>query len=294
MRFLFVDRILYSVPGERINGIKHITADDHYLSQDDNGRFYFPSSFVGETLGQLAAWNVMKSGNFTKRPVAGVAACATLYRPAYVGDTLLLESVIDSLDDVVVQYHSIARVGNEIIFTIDGALGPLLPMEDFINEDEVRRQYAELDRPGEWSNVSSMSLESLNLNPQRSATSFSFDAILSSDPGVRLSAVKKISRAASYFPDHFPNKPVLPMTVLLECQLNLAREFIKRAAFEKSYVARELRRIKMNEFVYPGDVVTCSLSVKSQDESALVLSFRNEVEGKRVCVMELLLVSDVS
>lgn len=289
MRFLFVDRILHSSLGERIEGIKHITSDDYYLSSDDDGRLYFTSSLVGETLGQLAAWNVMAFCDFTKRPVAGVVASARLHRPAYVGETLLLESIIDSVDDVVVQYHSIARVGDEVVFTVDGALGPLLPMDDFIDRDEVRQQFAQINRPGEWPLPLPQSAERVScLQPPK--TSFTFDAFLASEPGVHLSAVKRVNFAASYFPDHFPKKPVLPMTVLLECKLNLAREFMKRASFGSSaYHIREMRRIKMNEFVYPGEIITCFLTVKRQDEHELILSFRSEVDGKRVCVMELLL-----
>lgn len=289
MRFLFVDRILQSSPGERIEGLKHITADDYYLSSDEDGQLYFTSSLVGETLGQLAAWNVMEHCDFTKRPVAGIVAKATLHRPAYVGETLRLESIIDSLDDVVVQYHSIARVGDEVVFTVDGALGPLLPMDDFIERDEIRRQFSQINRPGEGPLLLSSFFERGSLGTPRINSSFNFDATLASESGVHLSAIKRVSFAASYFPDHFPKKPVLPMTVLLECKLNLAREFMKRALFEIPYHIREMRRIKMNEFIYPGDVVTCLLTVKRQDEQELVLSFRSEVDGKRVCVMELLL-----
>lgn len=288
MRFLFVDRILHSIKGERIQGIKHITADDYYLSLTDTGRHHFMPSLIGETLGQLAAWNIMDALDFTKRPVAGVVASVTVHRPAYVGDTLLLESYIDALDDMAVQYHSVARVGDDTVFTIEGALGPLLPMDDFIGQAEVRRQFTEINRPGEWPVASMPFFEPLLPDGRHlSAQCPSFDAICMSEPGIQLSAVKRISRSAPYFADHFPNKPVLPMTMLLECKLNLARELIKRAAFQQSYQMSAMRRIKMNEFVYPGDVVTCHVSVKKQDEHELVLSFRSEVEGKRVCVMEL-------
>ena len=288
MRFLFVDRILHSVKGEKIQGVKHITPDDYYLSLTDSGRSHFMPSLIGETLGQLAAWNVMDALDFAMRPVAGVVAAVTVHRPAYVGETLFLESQIDSLDDVAVQYHSVARIEDEIVFTIDGALGPLLPMAHFIEQDEVRRQFAEINRPGTPSialpsSIEYLPSEGLSLKAQCP----SFDVILTSEPGVQLSAIKRISRAAPYFADHFPNKPVLPMTLLLECKLNLAREFMKRAQFKQSYQVKEMRRIKMNEFVYPGDVVTCQLNVKRQNDQELVLSFRSEVDGKRVCVMEL-------
>ena len=293
MRFLFVDRILELSPTKFVRGIKHITRDDAYLCHDERGALCFIPSLIGEALGQLAAWNVMVSNDFTRRPVAGLASSAHLYRPAYVGETLLLESFIDSLDETAVQYHSIARVAVEVVFTIDGALGPLLPMADFIDPIEVRRQFTEIDRPGDCSSASlppaenASSIEIETTSPR--VAPMLFDRILSSEPGVRLCAEKRVTRAAPYFPDHFPNKPVLPMTVLLECKLNLAREFIARASFAKQYQVSEMRNIKMNGFVSPGEVVVSSLTVKRHDADALILSYRSEVGGKRVCVLDLVL-----
>src|SRR5581483_7470571 len=121
MRFLFVDRILELIPGKSIKGVKHITCDDFYLSRDKDNRYFLISPLVGETLGQLAAWNVMFNNDFTKRPVAGIAASAKLIRHVYVGETLFLESIIDHVDETVVQYHSVAKVNNEEVFILRGA-----------------------------------------------------------------------------------------------------------------------------------------------------------------------------
>ena len=293
MRFLFVDRLLQLTPGKVVRGLKHITRDDPYLCPDWQGKLCFIPSLIGESLGQLAAWNVMFTNGFTLRPVAGIASHAQLFRPAYVGETLLLESFIDSLDESAVQYHSVARVGDEVVFTIDGALGPLLPMEDFIDPVEVRRQFAEINRPGEWPGNNASVQYSMALCESTSSlpivASMSFDRILSCEPGVELCAEKRITRAAPYFPDHFPNKPVLPMTVLLECKLNLAREFVERSSFETQYEVSALRKIKMKEFVLPGDIVVCYLTVKHRDADELILSYRTEVDGKRVCVLEVVM-----
>ncbi|WP_019217888.1 hotdog family protein [Legionella tunisiensis] len=296
MRFLFVDRILQLSPGEMVRGIKHITQDDTYLCPSTEGIPCFMPSLIGETLGQLAAWNVMFFNEFTLRPVAGVVASARLHRPAYVGETLLLESFIERLDDTAVQYHSVARVGDEVVFNVDGALGPLLPMADFISRDEVRHQFNEINRPGEWplqcvedGGVTEESTSTLSTEFPKRVVPMSFDRILTLEPGVSMSAVKAVTRAAPYFPDHFPNKPVLPMTVLLECKLNLAREFVKRTSFADVYEVSELRKIKMSDFVYPGDVLVCYVKVKQQDEQQLVLSYRSEVAGKRVCVLEVVM-----
>ncbi|WP_347251676.1 hydroxymyristoyl-ACP dehydratase [Legionella sp.] len=295
MRFLFVDRILQLSPGEIARGIKHITRDDAYLCHDEQGRLCFIPSLIGETLGQLAAWNVMFANDFTLRPVAGVVSSARLHRPAYVGETLFLESVIESLDNRAVQYNSIAYVGDEVVFTIDGALGPLLPMAGFIDEQIVRRQFAEINRPGDWSQRQALTSNSELASELASAkaglpvSQMLFDRILDSEPGVSLTAEKCITRAASYFNDHFPNNPVLPMTVLLECKLNLAREFIARASFNQCYQVSELRKIKMNEFVHPGSVLITHLKVKEQNDQQLILHYRSEVDGKRVCVLDLVM-----
>ncbi|KTC91808.1 MULTISPECIES: hydroxymyristoyl-ACP dehydratase [Legionella] len=296
MGFLFVDRILQLLPGELARGVKHITHDDVYLCPDGQGRLCFIPSLIGETLGQLAAWNVMFSNDFTLRPVAGMAASARLHRPAYVGETLLLESIIESVDDKAVQYRSVAYVGDEVVFSLDGALGPLLPMTDFIDEQVVRRQFAEINRPGDWPQRSESeqllsNSELISITSARPGLSMTFDRILNSDPGVSLTAEKYVTRAAPYFPDHFPHKPVLPMTVLLECKLNLAREFVARGAFKPNYQVSELRRIKMNEFVHPGDVLRSHLKVKEQNSEQLILNYRSEVDGRRVCVLDVVMMA---
>lgn len=294
MKFLLVDRIVESSPGELIRGIKHVTSDDTFLTVDEQGRYCFIPSLIGETLGQLAAWNVMQCNGFSHRPVAGIVSSATLHRPAYVGETLLLESYIDNLDDSAVQYHSVARVGDQLIFTVDGALGPLLPMTEFISLETVTQQFNDINHPGDWSVLSADSrpLDEKELLKQPELTTFSmhFDKICSSEAGISLVAEKRVDHAAPYLPDHFPLKPVLPMTVLLECKLNLAREFVARAGYSTGYRVSELRKIKMNEFVSPGDVLVCSVTVKRHTEDELILAYRSEVAGKRVCVVDVVLI----
>lgn len=285
MRFLFVDRILQLIPNQSIRGIKHITADDYYVCAAGDGSLYFMPSLIGETVGQLAAWNVMSSCDFQYRPVAGVVSAVQLYRKAFVGETLYLEALIDAVDDRAVQYHGVAKVGDEVVVRIEGALGPLLPMATFIDDTLVRRQFDELNRPGAYHDFPT---QIDNLTTQRTPFfGMQFDAIIDSMPGVSLTAVKHITRAAPYFSDHFPNKPVLPMTILLECTMNLARDLIARSGFTDTYQLQTIRKIKMNEFVLPGDSVLTHIKVKAQTEQELMLTARSEVDGKRVCVLEM-------
>lgn len=287
MRFLFVDRILDLSPGKSIRGLKHITYDDVFLSFDSQGNLCFTPSLIGETLGQLAAWNVMYSNNFTKRPVAGIVSSAKLLRSVYIGDTIFLESIIEHLDDEAVQYRSIATVAGEEVFSIEGALGPLLPMDDFIDAELIKNQFDEIYRPGNFSPTEDALYELIkDSNRQVITPHFSFDKVLSYEAGVYLKAQKNITRAAAYFNDHFPKKPVLPMTVLLECKINLISYFLSLSDSKPSFKLQELRKIKMNDFVSPGDVVTTELRVKEHSEEKLIINFRSEVDGKRVCVLE--------
>ena len=293
MRFLFVDRITDIVPGVFARGLKHVTRDDYYVNQDHHGAWCFVPTLMGEALGQLAAWNVMMSNGFVARPVAGIAAKAALLRPVYVGETLILEAHIDALDDTVVQYHGDAFVGEEMVFRLEGAFGPLLPMTDFVDEAVVRRQFDEINRPGpvcfnDYFSLGKVYDEDLSLISH--APRMMFDRVIDSEPGVRMKAVKCISRAAVYFPDHFANKPVLPMTVLLACFLNLAETFIVSAGFTGRYVCREMRRVKMNGFIYPGDIFVGMMTLKHQTEREFFLTCRCEVLDQRVGVMELVMV----
>ena len=289
MRFLFVDRIVELIPGKVVRGLKCITRDDYYLSTDYTGRAIFTPCLMGEALGQLAAWNVMLTQDFSSRPVAGIAARATVHRPAYVGEVLLLEATIDALDEAVVQYHGVARVGDEVVFSLEGAIGPLLPMHDFIDSSLIRRQFDEINRPGDW-NALSLALpvpcEAIPYEAGLHVAPMLFDAIIDDEPGERLSAIKLITRAAPYFADHFPNKPVLPMTVLLECSLNLAREFVRRGSFKNTYEVQTIRRIKMSDFILPGDLLTGVVTLKRKEENHLILMFKMDVQGKRICVFE--------
>lgn len=290
MRFLFVDKIVQLSPGEFTRGIKHVTEDDYYLHPDEHGRPYFMTSFIGETLGQLTAWNVMYHHEFTLRPVAGIVPRVCSHRPVYVGETLLLESMIDSLDEHAVQYHSTAYVNSEPVFSIEGALGPLLPMDDFISQKAIRQQFSDVYRPGNWEELSQHYQNTNDATPAikhyQPKTAMVFDRVIDYHQGLSITAEKRISHAASYFADHFPKKPVLPMTVLLECKLNLARQFIQQAGYPVTFQFKELKKSKMNEFVYPGDVLICQANVKQQSDTELVLSFRSTVDGKRVCVTE--------
>lgn len=287
MSFLFVDRILNLDPGHYALGIKHVTPSDIYLYRGRQGKPALLPALIGEALGQLGAWSVMRACDFRLRPVAGVVGEVTIYDDVTVGQTLLLETFIDKWDEQAVQYHSIARLGKHVIFTIEHALGPMLPMADFIDEAVVKAQFAMIDRPGEFVEEPHETTLLPNL-PNASCIHSNFDHIQEWAKGKHVIAQKKVSLSAPYFSDHFPRKPVLPLTMLMNCKLQLARQFLMDAynADEKTqFIPTQLRKIKMNEFVAPGSIVKTRLQLQQMGEHPIV-TFRSEVEGKRVCIAE--------
>ena len=288
MRFLFVDQILSRPSARQITGVKHITPDDPFLCRMPNSdKLCFVPSLIGETIGQLAAWAVMQEKNFDYRPVAGVVAEAEMLKPAYLGQTLFLSCEIDALDDVAVQYHGSASVNGEVIFSVKGAIGPLLPMQDFISRETVLAQFAEIDRPlsiEDWHEYAP-DIAFTEINP--AVYSLQFDAVLDMLPEKSCRAIKKISRSAAYFADHFPNKPVLPLTVLLECKRRLAESFLLASNWFDAYELVNMQRIKMSDFVQPGAVIQTELLIKKQSETELVLHFRTYQDNRRVCVCDL-------
>ena len=285
MSFLLVDSITKLRPAKFISGIKYISPQEPYLDYDENHKPCFINSLIGEALGQLAAWNVMMNCGFTKRPVAGIAKSAELLGHAYVGETIFLESFIDVLDDDAVQYHSIASVGLEPIFKIEGALGPLLPMTDFIDTIAVRKQFAQIYQAG-VSLKSASTIKPIDTAPR---LSFNFDHIRTHIPGLEIIAEKFIDPSSPYFTDHFPLKPVLPMTLLLEYKLQLAREFIRAIPLHTNYRISKLANIKMGNFIYPHDTIVCTLKLKKCDNDELVLACRTDVAGKRACIADIIM-----
>jgi hypothetical protein len=78
------------------------------------------------------------------------------------------------------------------------------------------------------------------------------------------------------------------LTVLLEAKLNLAQEFLARSKLP-AYQVQEVRKVKMNDFVHPGDTLVSQLRLKQHNPEQCILSFRSEVEGQRVCLLEVVM-----
>lgn len=281
MNFFFVDRILELVPGKQTVGLKHVTPQDTYLAARVSDKLALFPCVVGEALGQLCSWNVLKTTDFRFRPVGGVIQEIHMHAEATLGDTILLESDIEELDpeNQVVRFSGRASVQGKTLLTVSNSIAPLMPLQDFNHLHQVQTDFENLMRVTEETPIDTSSTPT-HLFPLH------YDTILSSQAGQEIIALKNVALSTPYFADHFPKKPVLPLSLLMEYNLHLAHSFFAEATPGKILHPRAVRKVKIGNFVLPGDEVTTRITLKEQRADSIVLSFHNAVENKKVCVAE--------
>jgi len=277
--FHFVDQILELDPGRHALGVKHVTPGDTFVRPTAGGVPALLPCIIGEALGQLGAWNVMAANGFSVRPVAGVVGEVVITGEAAVGDSVLLDTTIDSLTDDAVFYHAIASVDGAEILRLENTLGPLLPMEEFNDPEELRERFARIYCPGAPAETSR-----IDRDP---AVRFdvSFDEILSLESGKEATAVRRVSGREAFLADHFPKKPVLPLSLLLESLLQLGQKLLVEDG-GAGFVPTGARKVKMTRFVEPGSSLVAKIRVVERSAENALLKFRCEVDGGRVCVGE--------
>ena len=278
--FHFVDQILRLEPGRRVVAVKHVTGADLFLDSREGGGATLRSCIVGEALGQAGAWVVMQANDFTLRPVAGIARDIELCGTAALGDEIRLETTVDSFDESAMTYRAVATVGGKKIFEIGEGLGPMLPLSDFNDPDELRARLGRIHREAEEADAPTSTPLSDELRAEAGA-SIEPDEVIAWEEGRSATVRKTIVGDWPFFVDHFPRKPVFPMTLLLETLLQTGGRLLA-APLRPG----KIRRVKMNRFLEPGCEVTLVADVRSSDERGAQLRFRCEVEGQRVCVAD--------
>jgi 3-hydroxymyristoyl/3-hydroxydecanoyl-(acyl carrier protein) dehydratase len=276
--FHFVDQILELDPGRRALGVKHVTSRDTFVRVTAGGEPALLPCIIGEALGQLGAWSVMAANDFAMRPVAGVVGEIAITGEAAVGDTVLLDTTIDSLTDDTVIYHAAASVEGETVLRLEHSLGPLLPMEQFNDPDELRERLARIHRPDASVEASHDGGEAIE------PFAVSFDEILSFEACREATAIRTLSGREELLADHFPRKPVLPLSLLLESLLQLGQKLLEDGGAR--YISSAARKVKMNRFVEPGDSLLAKVRVAERHDENALLKFRCELDGARVCVGE--------
>ncbi len=113
--FLLVDRVLEFVPGERIVGIKRLSADDP-TCRAPGGAALVPEGILLEAVTQLGAILVLERPQMAgKVAVILKVPSAQLLRPVEPGDTLRLEAKVLTLGEHFGELHGTVNREGELI-----------------------------------------------------------------------------------------------------------------------------------------------------------------------------------
>jgi 3-hydroxymyristoyl/3-hydroxydecanoyl-(acyl carrier protein) dehydratase len=268
--YSFVDRIDEFVPGRHARGRFAIPP----------GLASFSSCFVAEAVGQLAAWVAMDKIDFRGRPVAALATDTVFHSDAKPGEILDLEVDILECDDEAVAYNGRAGVAGRRIVELIDCLGPMLPVADFDSPEALRERLALLRGagapPGRFHGVERFPV-----------------SITHRVPGTELRATLSVPRAAPFFGDHFPRRPVFPATLLLDAQLALALDLARFAPALHGAIPRPQRvtHVKMRSFIEPEQSLEIGVELvpladgqvkamlSARTDGRLVASARLEIAG---------------
>jgi 3-hydroxymyristoyl/3-hydroxydecanoyl-(acyl carrier protein) dehydratase len=259
--FSFVDRIHEIQPGVRIRGSYSIPAS---LAT-------FSASLVAEAVGQLAAWAVMAALDFKCRPVAGLAASIELLAPVQPGQVLELAAELETVDSQAVAYGGTASAGGIPVIRLQNCVGPLLPLEEFDDPQAMRNRFTLLQgdgaMPGAFGGVPCLAFDRTD-----------------DEAGQWLRATLRVPASAPFFGDHFPRRPVLPGTLLMNSNLELAAALAAQLpppAPGGRWAPRGLSDVKLRAFTPPGETLEVEARLNQLSTNAATVSVETR-KGKRV------------
>jgi len=107
------------------------------------------------------------------------------------------------------------------------------------------------------------------------------DTITELEPGVRVTAVKRLRADEDYLKDHFPRFPVMPGVLMLEAMYQAAAWLVRQSdGFAYSMVVlKEARNIKYADFVTPGKELVVTADILKQEGSLTTLKAQGTIDG---------------
>jgi len=107
------------------------------------------------------------------------------------------------------------------------------------------------------------------------------DRILELEPGIRVTADKRLRPDEDYLKDHFPRFPVMPGVLMLEAMYQAGAWLVRQSeGFAHSVVVlKEARNIKYADFVTPGKELVVTAEILKQDDSLTTLKAQGLIDG---------------
>jgi 3-hydroxyacyl-[acyl-carrier-protein] dehydratase len=114
--FLLVDRIIELEVDKRIVGIKNVSRNDRYLSQEGASRAALPPTILTEVVAQVGAFLILaKLENREKLPLFRGIERVRFRRPVYPGDVVVIEVLVKRLRSQMGLLEGTARVDGLVV-----------------------------------------------------------------------------------------------------------------------------------------------------------------------------------
>src|SRR4030095_3712282 len=107
------------------------------------------------------------------------------------------------------------------------------------------------------------------------------DRILELEPGVRVTAVKRLRPDEQYLQDHFPRFPGMPGVLMLEAMYQASAWLVRQSEgfLHSIVILKEARNIKYADFVTPGKELVVMAEILKDDESLTTLKNQGLIHG---------------
>jgi 3-hydroxyacyl-[acyl-carrier-protein] dehydratase len=114
--FLLVDRIIELEVDKRIVGIKNVSLNDRYLSQEGSSRAALPPTILTEAVAQVGAFLILaKPENREKLPLFRGIERVRFRRTVHPGDVVVIEVLVKRLRSQMGLLEGTARVDGRVV-----------------------------------------------------------------------------------------------------------------------------------------------------------------------------------
>jgi 3-hydroxymyristoyl/3-hydroxydecanoyl-(acyl carrier protein) dehydratase len=146
VRWKLLDRVTELERGKRASGIFGVSFEAATLD-GPSCRAVLPRVLALEAIGELAAWLVIVSTDFARRPLLGSFERARFARDLEAGERVRVECELARLYEAAGLVSGRAFVGDALVAEVERASCALVPLGELEDPEEVRAEWGQLWKP---------------------------------------------------------------------------------------------------------------------------------------------------
>lgn len=288
MRFIFVDRILKLEKGKYAEGIKNVSFSDEYLVHRVSNFPVMPRSLTVEAIAQLISWLVIFTTDFSVKPIAVTTEETKFLGDVRPGDQMLLKAEINSMHEEDALCSGSAEVNGKIVTELKNGICAFIPIEELEDVSVVKEMSFSLFPDRSFQDFLDYKKSNPGTNSHFHRNKFDLNAVdkvLKIENGKRILGVKSFTMTEDFGSDHFPVKPVMPGTMIIEAFVQLSERLLSSTIKEKTgaiikIIPKGSRKIKFRRYVRPGDQMILEVNLSNLQDDTAVVKAKATVHGE--------------